>query len=68
MAEVALKEQLKKHSEVVTDYAKVVLEMLSSDDLLQKSKESAEIVSKIRSKVDKGKENTATTIKSTSIV
>ena len=65
MAEVALKERLKNHSEVVTDYAKVVLEMLSSDDLLQRSRESAEIVSKIRSKVDKGKENTSTTIQST---
>lgn len=66
MAEVTLKERLKTHSEVVKDYAKVVLDMLSSDDLLQKSRESAEIVSKIRSKVDKGKENTATTIESTS--
>ena len=61
--ELALKERLQKHSEL-TDVAREVLQILSSDDLLQKSKDSSETVEKISSKVRKGKENTTSTIES----
>jgi hypothetical protein len=59
----ALKERLKKHSELA-GVARDVLQLLSSENLLQKSKDNLETVEKISSKVEKGKENTVSTIES----
>lgn len=58
----ALKQRLTKHSEL-TNYAREVLQLLSSEDLLQKSRENSETGSKISNKVRKGKENTSSTIR-----
>lgn len=54
---------LKERSELV-NYAREVLEILNSDDLLQKGRDVCEKVDLMASKLDKGKDNTAATIQS----
>ena len=56
-----LEERIKKHSELM-HFAGDVLQLLSSDKLLQKSSESSESVRKIASKVNKSKDITSKTI------
>lgn len=58
-----MKEQMKRHSEVMS-YAREVLQLLSSDELLKKAKQNREKVEAIRSKLEKGKENSARQITS----
>ena len=60
--ETALMERLNEHSEIMS-YSREVLHLLSVDDLLKNARDSIEIVDKVRSKVNKGKENTSNTIK-----
>lgn len=62
-ADVTLKERLKEQSELV-NYAREVLDLLNSDDLLQKARDVREKVDLMDSKLHKGKENTAATIQS----
>ncbi len=62
-ADMALKERFKKQSELM-EYAREVLQLLNSDDLLQKSRENAETLDKINCKLVKGKENVTSTIES----
>lgn len=61
--EAGLKERLKEQSELV-NYAKDILGLLNSDDLLKKSKNVCERIDLVNSKLDKGKESTTNTIRS----
>ena len=59
--DVELNQRLREHSEVIK-FAQEVLDVITSGDLQQEARKSADTVNKIRSKISKAKENTQKSI------